>query len=52
MRDRSGSHAHERALLIARQDPPPGVSPVQAVAAVRDVLDAIGNTCPECRPEE
>jgi hypothetical protein len=52
MRDRSDSHAHERALLIARQDPPPGVSPVQAVAAVRDVLDAIGNTCPECRPEE
>jgi hypothetical protein len=29
-----------------------GVSPEQAVAAVRDVLDAIGDTCPECRPEE
>jgi hypothetical protein len=24
MRDRSDSHARERALLIARQDPPPG----------------------------
>ena len=52
MRDRSDSHAGERALLIARQDPPPGVSPEQAVAAVRDVLDAIGDTCPECRPEQ
>ena len=52
MRDRSDSHARERALLIAQQDPPPGVSPEQAVAAVRDVLDAIGDPCPECRPEE
>ena len=51
MRDRSDSHARERALLIAQQDQPPGVSPEQAVAAVRDVLDAIGDPCPECRPE-
>src|SRR6266481_4669639 len=50
MRDRSDPHARERALLVARQDPPPGVSPDEAVAAVRDVLDTIGDTCPECPP--
>jgi hypothetical protein len=46
------SHARERALLVARQDPPPGVSPDEAAAAVRDVLDTIGDTCPESPPEE
>ena len=30
MRDRSDPHARERALLVARQDPPPGVSPDEA----------------------
>ena len=49
--DRADPHARERALLIARQDPPPGVSPDEAVAAVRDVLDTIGDTCPECPPD-
>jgi hypothetical protein len=48
MRDRADPHARERALLIARQEPPPGVSPDDAVAAVREVLDTIGDTCPEC----
>jgi hypothetical protein len=50
--DRADPHACERAFLAARRDPPPGVSPDEAVAAVRDVLDAIGDTCPECPPEE
>ena len=50
MRDRADPHARERALLVARRDPPPGVSPDEAVAAVRDVLDTIGDTCPECPP--
>ena len=50
MRDRSDPYARERALLIARQEPPPGVSWEEAVAAVRDVLDTIGDTCPECPP--
>jgi hypothetical protein len=45
-------HARERALLVARQDPPSGVSPDEAVAAVRDVLDTIGDTCPECPSEK
>jgi hypothetical protein len=44
--DRADPHAREHALLVARQDPPPGVSPDEAVAAVRDVLDTIGDTCP------
>jgi hypothetical protein len=41
-------HAHERAVLVARHDPPPGVSPDGAVAVVEDVLLSIGDTCPEC----
>ena len=51
MQDRADPHARERALRVARQDPPPGVSPEEAVAAVHDVLDAIGDTCPECPPD-
>jgi hypothetical protein len=51
MRDRADPHARERALLVARQDPPPGISPDEAVTAVRDVLDTIGDTCLECPPE-
>jgi|SRR5712664_3721502 len=42
MRDRADPHARERALSIAWQDPPPGASPDEAVAAVRDALDTIG----------
>jgi hypothetical protein len=41
MRDRSDPHALERALLVARQDPPPGVSPDEAAAAVEDVHGSI-----------
>ena len=50
MQDRADPHARERALDMARQDPPPGVSRDAAVAEVRDVLDSIGDTCPECPP--
>jgi hypothetical protein len=52
MRDRSDRHARERALLVARQEPPPGVSPDEAAAAVDGVLGSSGDTCPECPPEE
>jgi hypothetical protein len=52
MRDRADPHARERALLVARRDPPPGVSPEEAVAAVHDVLNTIGDTCPDCSPED
>lgn len=47
-KDRSDPHAREQALDMARQEPPDGLSPDQAVSAVRDVLDSIGDTCPEC----
>ncbi|MCK1388593.1 hypothetical protein [Bradyrhizobium sp. 21] len=50
-KDRADPHARERAVDIARQDPPTRVSPAVAVAEVRDVLDSIGDTCPECAPE-
>jgi hypothetical protein len=51
MRDRSDPHARERALFIARHEPPLGISSERAVATVRDVFDTIGDTCPECPPE-
>jgi len=50
MQDRADPHARERAFEIARQDPPPGVSPDEAIAEVREVLNCAGDTCPECAP--
>ncbi|MDD1522897.1 MULTISPECIES: hypothetical protein [Bradyrhizobium] len=52
MQDRTDPHARERAFDIARQDPPADVSPQAAEAAIRDVLDSIGDSCPECAPDE
>jgi hypothetical protein len=52
VQDRADPHARERALVIARQHPPFGVSPDEAVAAVRDVLDSICDTCLECPPAD
>lgn len=49
-KDRADPHAREHALDIARQEPPEGLSPDQAVDEVRGVLDSIGDTCPECLP--
>lgn len=51
MQDRADPHARERALEIARQDPPPGVSREAASAAILEELDGIGDACPECPPE-
>lgn len=48
MQDRADPHARDRAFDIARNDPPAGVSPDEAEAEVREVLDSIGDTCPEC----
>src|SRR3984893_5962843 len=48
MQDRADPHAWERPIDIAREDPPAGVSPDAAAAEVRDVLNSIGDTCPEC----
>lgn len=51
MQDRADPHAWERAIDLARQDPPPGSSPDAAAAEVQAVLDSIGDSCPECPPE-
>jgi hypothetical protein len=48
MRDRADPHARERAFAIAREEPPPGVSSEAAVVAIAEVLDGIGDACPEC----
>ena len=50
MQDRADPHSREQALCIAQEIPPFDLSPEQAIAAVRDVLDSIGHTCPECPP--
>jgi len=50
MQDRADPHAWERAIDNRREDPPAGVSPDAAAAEVRDVLNSIGETCPECPP--
>ena len=48
MQDRGDPHARERAIDLARQYSPAGVSIGQAVAEILDLLDSIGDTCPEC----
>jgi hypothetical protein len=48
MQDRADPHARDRALQIARTDPPAGVSSQVAAVAIAQVLDSIGDTCPEC----
>jgi hypothetical protein len=48
MQDRADPHARQRAFDIARRDSRAGISPEAAVAKVRDVLETIGDTCPEC----
>ena len=48
MQDRADPHARERAFDIARRNPPPGVSSPAAAVAIAEVLDGIGDTCPEC----
>jgi hypothetical protein len=50
MRDRADPHARDHAIDFARQHPMPGASPDAAAAEVREVLDSIGDTCPECPP--
>jgi len=51
MQDRADPHARDRAFAIAREDPPAGVSPQAAVLAVAEVLESIGDSCPECPPD-
>ena len=51
MQDRADPYAREHAFDIARQDPPTGVSAQAAAAAITEVLDSIGDACPECAAE-
>ena len=51
MQDRADPHARLRAFDIARQDPPDGLSVAKAIAEIEDVLDSIGDACPECPPD-
>jgi hypothetical protein len=51
MQDRADPHARDHAVGMARQDPPPSLSPDAAAAMVLEVLESIGDTCPEC-PED
>ncbi len=50
MQDRADPHARERAFDVARREPPTGVSPQAAAVGIAEVLDSIGDTCPECPP--
>jgi hypothetical protein len=52
MQDRTDPHARERAFDVARSDPPAGTSPQAASVAIAEALDSIGDTCPECAPED
>jgi hypothetical protein len=51
MRDRADPDARSQALRMGRDDPPPGLSADEASAAIADVLDGIGDTCPDCTAE-
>jgi hypothetical protein len=51
MQDRADPHARERAFDIARREPPAGVSPQAAAVGIAEVLDSIGDICPECPPD-
>lgn len=48
-RDRTARHARDEVVRIAREAPLAGLSSDEAVAAVREVLDSVGDTCPECK---
>jgi hypothetical protein len=48
MQDRADPHARERAFDLARRDPPPGFPSEAASFAIAEVLESIGDTCPEC----
>jgi hypothetical protein len=43
--------AREKTIAIVRQDPASGLSVDDADAELRDVLDLIGDACPECPPQ-
>ena len=51
MQDRADPHARDRAFDIAHRHPPQGLSRAKAIAEIEDVLNSVGDTCPECPPD-
>ena len=49
-KDRADPHARDRALDIAFKAHPENVTATEAVAEIRDILDSMGDMCPECPP--
>lgn len=52
MQDRADPHARQRAFDVARQYPPPRLSVRDATGAIEEVLEGVGDTCPECPPSD
>jgi hypothetical protein len=52
MKDRTDPHARERAFEHAGEEPPLGFSPEDAKKAIQDTLASIGDSCPDCPPED
>jgi hypothetical protein len=50
MQDRADPYARQRAFDMARETAPRGLSPEAAAAEIAEVLEGIGDTCPECPP--
>ena len=50
MQGRADPDARDRALCTALKKPPFDVTPEEAIAGVKNVLDSIGDTYPECPP--
>jgi hypothetical protein len=48
-RDRSDPDARSRAFDEARHNPFPGTSVEASVAALEEVLQTVGDTCPDCK---
>jgi hypothetical protein len=48
MQDRADPHARERAFDLTREYPPDGISAEATAVAIAEILDSIGDTCPEC----
>jgi hypothetical protein len=49
MRDRPDPHAWKRAREIASSHPFRDATPAEAAEALDDVMESIGDTCPECK---
>jgi hypothetical protein len=49
MRDRTDPDAWRHAREIASRHPFRGATPAEAVQALDDVMQSIGDTCPECK---